>query len=344
MVRFLKELSVEDIKEFSTAADFERYFYASLFEKPKKPKSDSNPLEQLHADYLKFLNGSTFSNDPAFGPEFAEVEISTDKMQILKLNVEKFMGRNINEIFEKAVTLDSLAPTEAQPILREQIEKISKGPVETPMSVAFKNEKNELVVLDISGAPSSAGNSYVLKMVERTNVFAKALGKRPDTEKAAADAAKKPLDVIIFRYDLVGPKSPNPWVTKTAALLQKASYWPAENRPKFIAVRRDADNLEKALFNHPFIDDLLCIPLDRLIFLQKVELVLGLPKKASPSHLFVQETDEKIEIAKRMQLERVSDLGFAMANPFPLKPGTLGHFYFRLPGQNPLLDVHGKVL
>ena len=120
--------------------------------------------------------------------------------------------------------------------------------------------------------------------------------------------------------------------------------WPAEFRPRFMAVRYENEHhKEKSEYAHPFIDDLLCVPIDRLIFLQKVELALGLPKKQSPSYLFVQEATEDIEIAKKVQLERVCDLGFAMPNPVPLAPGTSGHFYFRFPGQKPLLDVYGKV-
>ncbi len=345
MLQLLAEMGIEEVKDFSSIADFEKVYYSSLTQKPKlAPVAGKNPLDGFHADYLKFLNGAKFASEPAFKSEKAEIELNADKTQILKFNVTQFIGQTVTDILTKAITLESLVVPEAKPRLKSFLEALDKGEKDKVESLAFKNEKNELCIAEVRGALNKENKSYILTLVDQTLIFAKALGKIGGEKEKASLPANKPVDVIIFRYDLVPNKTLKPWVTKTSALLQKASLWPATGRPKFIALRYEGDAREKADFNHPFIDDLLCAPLDRLIFLQKVEIALNLPKKTSPSHLFVQETNEKIEIAKRMQLERISDLGFAMANPFALSPGTLGHFYFRFPGQKPLLDVYAKVL
>jgi hypothetical protein len=333
-------LDIEDVSQFTSSTEFEKKYYASL--RPKGESiSDKNPLADLPPDFLKFLNTTEFAKDRPFLEEETALEITPDKTQILKVNIAKLFGNTIAEIISKNLTLESQISAESLAIFKTFIESLAGG-ASKPQLIAVKNEKGGVWVLEMVG--KKVGANLSIKLIDKTKLIMKALGKSGDAEKSEDVKGPSPIDIIIFRYtNVVGDKNTKAWVTRTAALLQKAKFWPPEGRPKFIAVRHEGDLSEKSEFNHPFIDDLLCLPLDRLIFLQKIEIVLNLPKKTSPSHLFVQETNEEIEIAKKMRLERICDLGFAMSNPFPLTPGTLGHFYFRFPGQKPLLDVHGKV-
>ena len=43
-------------------------------------------------------------------------------------------------------------------------------------------------------------------------------------------------------------------------------------------------------------------------------------------------------------IDKISDLGFAIRNPFRIAPGTINHFYLRLPGQNETLDIFARTL
>jgi hypothetical protein len=333
-------MDIEDIHEFQSSSEFEQDYFLSLTKKAEDAPQPKNPLAGVSPETVKYLNGTTFSADPAFSDEVVDVEISADKNQILKVSSSKLFGRPITEILANALTLDSFVAPEMAAEFKALLQEIDAKST-TPKLLAIKTgNQNEIWTIDATGTKND--KSYNLKLHDKTRSTAKILGKEKGEDEAKKEEKKQPVDIIIFRYTCVASKDVKKWVTKAAALLKKAGLWPEANRPKFIVVRYEDDGKEKAEFNHPFIDDLLCLPFDRLIFLQKIEIVLNLPKKISPSYLFVQEASDDIELSKRVTLERGCDLGFAMTNPIPLAQGTTGHFYFRFPGQKPLLDVFGK--
>lgn len=282
-----------------------------------------------------------FTKDLPFDEATLTIEVSLDKLQIIKASAAKIFGKIVTELVAKNELLDNLVVNEFNENLKKYLTTLTTEEQATTQTIAFKNEKNEIWVLDCTGKKSAT--TYTLVFKDKTFATAQLLGKSggnsPVTEKTLN---KKPVDLIFFKYTSINDKDIKRWVTKTATLLTKVGLWPAENRTKFIALRYEDDPKEKADFNHPFIDDLICLPFDRLIFLQKSEIVLNLPKKKSPSFLFVQTANDNIEMAKKVTIEQINDLGFAIANPVPLSAGTVGHIYFRFPGQKPLLDIHGK--
>ncbi len=341
MLRYLRELELEDVKEFPNVREFERHFFSSLVLKPVAKPKHTQYLEGLPPDVVQHLGEATFAQEPALQDGTTEIEIDATSGQILRVNIARIFGRTVTELVAKSVSLETIVLDKCRPLFKSALEAM-KAPNDKPHMFVFQSDKNELWVAEVSGR--STEKTYVLKLTDHTADVAKGLGKTQKKEKAPVEDSKNPVDLIIFRPIDQKPDVMRKWVTKTATLLKKAERWPPDNRPKFIALRYEDDPAEKAEYNHPFIDDLLCLPLDRLIFLQKLEIVLAIPKKPSPSFLFVQETLEKVEVAKRVYLERFCDQGFAMANPVPLTEGTGGHFYFRFPGQAPLLDFYGKVI
>lgn len=194
-------------------------------------------------------------------------------------------------------------------------------------------------MIEISGHFKNDFGQFQIR--NKTYETLRILGKSDEKEKS--ETQPQILDVILFRHECISDKDILKWVTKIAAVSKKLKLWPENNRPKFIATRFDDDKREKSDFNHPLIDDMLCLPFDRMIVLQKLELIKALPEKATPSYLFVQETKQPVEVAKKVILEKFSDLGFAMANPLPLDVGTPGHFYFKFAGQKTLVDVYSRL-
>lgn len=342
--QFTKELGVDDVREFSSSIEFEREFFSSLIKKPEAPKVQKISLAHLPSEILTYLNTVEFSKNKPFDRDSIEIEIDSTSLQITKVSVAKAFDSIVTELIARNTKFDSLCVPEFSSHLLLQIEKLKKldnSPVEI---YAFKTKSKAVWIIEVRG--KYLDSKLHLTLTDKTHEYGKLLGKI--TEDAKADAAKdepekqKHVDVIVFRYTCINTKDIKKWVTKTSALLNKANLWPLENRPRFIVVRYEDDPKEKDEFNHPFIDDLICLPFDRLIFLQKLEIVLNLPKKIAPSYLFVQASSDDIEISKKVSLERFNDLGVAVVNPIPLAPGTPGHFYFRFPGQKPLLDVYGK--
>ncbi len=151
------------------------------------------------------------------------------------------------------------------------------------------------------------------------------------------------VNMVIFNASNVD--SPfKAWVERMREEIQEKGLLPENNTTRFIAMKYEDDGVDNSEFFHSNIDDLICLPLDRLLFLQKVEFILALPRKISPTFLFNQEASLDIEVSKKSQIKEISDFGLAIYNPVALNLGVVTHFYFTLPGQKEILSLHGKVL
>lgn len=167
-------------------------------------------------------------------------------------------------------------------------------------------------------------------------------------EKHAAEADQfqlmSEIDLVIFKIDNIGHAKVPAWMNKIWGKLKDGGYFPPDKVTRFVLLKYEDDQISKLDVLHPRLDDLIYLPLDRLIFLQKLEIIFGLPKKVTPSFLFSQEVHAEIEISKITKLEMLSDLGLAIRNPVRLTPGLMAHFYVQFPGQETGIDVWGKVI
>lgn len=149
------------------------------------------------------------------------------------------------------------------------------------------------------------------------------------------------INAVIYALDSIGEKS-GPWLEKLRGNLKKYKYWP-EVQPRFLMLKYEDDGINKLDVLHPLLDDLVYLPIDRLVFLQKMQIFMTLPKKATPRFLFNQEVAHEIEISKISKVDRLSDVGLAIRNPVPLRKGLPGHFYITLPGEKTRLEFRAKV-
>ena len=150
------------------------------------------------------------------------------------------------------------------------------------------------------------------------------------------------VHLLIYALDSIGEKS-NTWLDKVKFNFKKFKYWPQAAPLRSVLLKYEDDGIGKLDVLHPLLDDLIYLPLDRLVFLQKIEILLNLPKVIKPSFLFNQEIKAPIEISKITKLDRLSDVGLAIRNPVPLKKGLPGHFYVQLPGEKNRIEIRGKV-
>ena len=162
----------------------------------------------------------------------------------------------------------------------------------------------------------------------------------------SADATVGPfpdINLMVYALDSVGGKS-GAWIDKVRTNLKRYRREPGNNQARFVLLKYEDDSVSKLDLLHPALDDLIYLPLDRLIFMQKMEIILGLPKLVPPSILFSQTVRHNIEISKIVKLDRLSDVGMAIRNPVPLKKGLPGKFYLLLPGEKNRLELSGKVM
>lgn len=169
----------------------------------------------------------------------------------------------------------------------------------------------------------------------------------PDQENLEDEGAElkmfSEINLIVFALDTIEEKLPI-WITKVRAAMYKFKRMPEEGDLRLVLLKYEDDNISKLDVVHPHLDDLIFLPLDRLVFLQKMQIFLSLPKRVSPTYLFNQEVKQNIEISKITKLERLSDVALAIRNPLPLKRGLPGHFYLTFPGEKARLEIKAKVL
>ena len=95
-------------------------------------------------------------------------------------------------------------------------------------------------------------------------------------------------------------------------------------------------------FRNECVDDLILKPLDRSLFLQKVEILTAGNPAAPPSFLFRQKTSVVIEMGKETTVERIGESGFAIRNPTPLVDGLFARAYCSLFGEGMGGSIYGR--
>ena len=341
--RYIRELNNEStVLEFQSSTDFEQRHLLPIAHALENANIKTvNPLESFNPEQVKKINELALSKKAAFPGDVLSLEIRKSDFGVTKTNLlnGEVFGDEVIKTFTNNASLEKFIHPDFKDVFENYKTKISQSAEDQITSLVVKGGKDQIWIIEISGHFKNDFGQFQIK--NKTYEVLRLLGK--GEEKSEESAKPQIIDVIIFRHNCVTEKDIAKWVTKIAAVTKKLKLWPENNRPKFIVTRFDDDKREKADFNHPFVDDLISMPLDRLIFLQKLELVMALPEKATPSYLFVQPTLQWLEVAKKVSIEKFSDLGFAVTNPVPLEVGTPGHFYFRFAGQKNLIDVHGKV-
>lgn len=71
-------------------------------------------------------------------------------------------------------------------------------------------------------------------------------------------------------------------------------------------------------------DDLILVPLDKSVFLQKVEFILAGDASVTPSYLFLAKADLPIELAKAVHITHISETACTILSPRPVARGVEG--------------------
>jgi hypothetical protein len=169
------------------------------------------------------------------------------------------------------------------------------------------------------------------------------------TESSAANAdeisAKRlsTIDLIIFGI-IDNVEQINYWMSEVLKKSIQKKYSSKEKTVRFIVTKYEDDDIPKGKLLGTLLDDILFLPLDRLIFMQKLEILLGLPEYITPSYMYTQDVNFNVEISKRSLIEFISPCGFSIKNPVRLSPGAPAHFYAIFPELGTTLDFYAKAI
>ncbi len=356
MEMFIREMGDEEysVRSFSSTKEFEStYFNPNLkVSEVKTQVTFQHPLlEGISSETLNWLVDQNLSDELAFSATRLSLTLSLSNLQVSQVQPSQgadatFLGLPYSELMKEPrkilslISDNSISQFEAE--IKNAVEK-NRGQA----TLIFNNPGKGLHLIKLN-FKYSAGADILIELEDQTSrlkpIFKKEQERR---EKVKTDLESlqlvKEIHLVVFKLTSVKGK-PIDWVKSLRKKLAEFNYLPAEGKTQVVLTKYEDDNISKLDLIDPDIDDLVYLPLDRLIFLQKLDILLSLPEKPSPRFLYFQQVDLQIEISKITKIERLSDIGLAIRNPIPLKEGLIGHFFFTLPGQKDNFDVFAKVI
>ena len=311
-----------------------------------QPLEDNPLLQELSDEEKNYLLQNDLIKDSFkqpiefhFQPGFEIVH------QMVSPTPDEMLGFEAKHILNERLAFNNLVP----PVFRERWQAATQA-LQPGTDVRFRlgliHANRRIHFFDMSlhlntqGLPVLVGTDVTGKITESIRLEKK---RRDDMANDKDRAPFNVIHLILFRTTCV-QRPILRWVERIFSNCRTLNYFPQDTQTRFVALKYEDDGVSHLDFIHPKVDDLLHLPLDRLLFLQKIDILLNLPKRVSPRFLFQQQTETPIEISKRTPVTKLADVGLVISNPIPLKEGTLGNFYLTLPNQKETLHLYGKVM
>lgn len=162
--------------------------------------------------------------------------------------------------------------------------------------------------------------------------------------EALGALSQRHFGVSLLIVDLESlPKDAVFWVLETKDAMSRHGYSKDDSPTRFALVGYGEEDFDVDRYRHDAVDELILKPIDKALFLQKIELHLSEGHTSRASFLFRQKTELVIEMAKDTWIESVSEFGFVIRNPAPLAAGVYAKIYSSLFGEGAFTGLIGRV-
>lgn len=167
----------------------------------------------------------------------------------------------------------------------------------------------------------------------------------PDAEEMGSGKTKELADayirMVVVDLELLNSRGLEPveWTTKLKITMAERSRSNPAFPTQFLFMAFEGGGFKIERLLQPVIDDVIIKPLDRSVFLQKIELATSDDPSIKPTYLFRQKTQLTIEIGKDASIDEIAESAFAIRNPFPLAPGVFASIHAPVLGAGPLARV-----
>ncbi|MEK7357719.1 MAG: hypothetical protein AAB250_14805 [Bdellovibrionota bacterium] len=160
--------------------------------------------------------------------------------------------------------------------------------------------------------------------------------------KSSTPAQSRYYGLLIVDVDMLLAASERPltWSTTIKTLLVDRGRSDPLVPTKILLMSFESGSIKPESFRHEAIDDLILKPLDRSLFLQKVEILAAEKPGIKPSFLFRQNTAMDIEVGKDVMVDEISEFAVAIRNPAPLAEGVFAAIHCEVFGDRGL----GRIL
>ncbi|MCB9024920.1 MAG: hypothetical protein H6625_01265 [Bdellovibrionaceae bacterium] len=347
MSRYIRELAEDNnVRVFNTAEQFlKRYSgknqVTDLIKNEYAIGFSFYTVEDLHS--LKDLN---YSQDTPFLGESAQLTLHTSSLIPKKLSLSEpspLFGLEIADVIDNKSFFNLLIPEVFHKQWQVCQEKL-KAKTDCSIILPIKNGSNLWLIYFVFSHSTNEEISVTIENVLRDEkgrgALTREINNRKENEAKELDMLSS-IDLIILKNNLIEIDT-REWVTATRNHLKENNYFPTEGSTRFVVIKYEDDKSAMSTLFHQYIDDLISLPLDRLVFLQKIDIVLNLPNLTKPRFLFLQPLKKEIELSKRTRLEKFNDLSIAISNPIALKPGLATTFFFSFPNDETPLRVVTK--
>ncbi len=158
------------------------------------------------------------------------------------------------------------------------------------------------------------------------------LGSLPEQEAGDISTAKwlpqQPISMFIISIETIQSHNISEFAQGLLRETAQKRLWKSDDSPpKIMLLDYEGEAKPISSFQSPMISDLVYKPVDWQLFSQKIDIALGLSKGKS-THIYAQDTEFHIKIARERVVEQISDFGFVMRSQESVPQGSFGYFYF----------------
>ncbi|MCB0391793.1 MAG: hypothetical protein KDD58_10895, partial [Bdellovibrionales bacterium] len=341
MTRFLREQNNDNqIRHFKSSEQFIKRYSGTNRNEDLTKNEQSLGLAYYNVDELKQMDSLDFTDQEPFAGEHLKMVLSLPELTPLKISINQpgqVFQLEIDKIIGNKNIFNLLIPEEFKKHWVSCQENImqSKNSGQCHFIFPLKNAK-QTWLLSAKFYNSTKDQIEVtfdnLLLTEKgRSTLKREINNRADTAAKELDMLSY-IDLIIVKNGLVEADTRD-WVSATRAHLKENNFFPQEKTTRFIVTKYEDDGVSKSTLFHQYIDDLITLPLDRLLFLQKIDIILNLPNVTKPRFLFLQPLQKQIELSKKTRLENFNDLSISITNPIALRAGLASTFFFNFPNQ-----------
>lgn len=174
----------------------------------------------------------------------------------------------------------------------------------------------------------------------------------------SSESGQKAIRLVIVDYDFVlreipkrialgpdaePPVTPLEWLSYLKEELKKGGLSEEACPVRTLVMTFENGQVTPDKLRHDSVDDLILQPLDRTLFLQKIEYLVSEKPDVRPSFLYRQKTEIMIEIGKDAQIDEISEFAVALRNPGPLSAGVFASIHSSIFGMKDEGRVIGRV-
>ncbi len=342
--QLLKEIA-DDVQfaVFDSAEEFNQAFCTTTVN--IKPFEADPLLKPFDEDEQKYLVETDLNSEP-----FYEIQLTFQKGGDVIESIEKpidgkILGVERSQLIGQRLAFNALIPM----FFRKRFENVLQNLKQNQLSTIYIPLAQQKVFNFVQVNMTLQPNERILCTVTNQNAKVASsleIERKRQLEIRSNDKDKKAfstIHLILFRTSCVPPKTLQ-WVESVFRTCKTMNYYPPDTVTHFVAMKYEDDGKQATDFIFPRIDDVIHLPIDRPLFLQKIDILLNLPKRTSPRFLFQQPAKIPIEISKRAVITKMSEVGVVLNNRVPLTEGILTSFYLKFPKESEPIHLHGKVL